>query len=149
MSAHWLLVVALGPLAAAGDDTLEKAKAKDLAAFQGEWRVHWVERDGEKIELGADAIYTIKGNKWLLRDREISAISIDPSCNPKLLDLTRLIGDDRKGFKMEGIYKIEGDTMVWCCYTGEGTKQRPQEFRAERGWDGTVYYMKRVKRTKD
>jgi hypothetical protein len=50
---------------------------------------------------------------------------------------------------MEGIYKIEGDTMVWCCYTGEGVKQRPQEFRAPRGWDGTVYHMTRVKRAKE
>jgi len=149
MNPRWLLVLALGPLTAAADDALEKAKAKDLAAFQGEWRVRWVERDGEKIELDADAVYTIKGNKWLQGDREISSIEIDPSYNPKLLDLTRLIGDEKKGFKMEGIYKIEGDTMVWCCYTGEGSKQRPQEFRAEPGWDGTVYHMTRVKRAKD
>jgi uncharacterized protein (TIGR03067 family) len=149
MNARWLLVLALGPLTAAADNTLERAKAKDLAAFQGEWRVRWVERDGEKTELGAEAVYTIKGNKWLLGDREISSIAIDPSCNPKLLDLTRLIPDQRKGFKMEGIYKIEGDTMVWCCHTGEGVKQRPTEFRADRGWDGTMYHMTRVKRAKD
>jgi uncharacterized protein (TIGR03067 family) len=148
MNARWLLVLALGPLTAA-DDALEKAKAKDLAAFQGEWRVGWVERDGEKIELGPDAVYTIKGNKWLLGGREISSIEIDPGTNPRLIDLTRLINDGKKGFKMEGIYKIKGDTMVWCCFTGEGVKQRPREFRAERGWDGTVYHMTRVKRAKD
>jgi uncharacterized protein (TIGR03067 family) len=154
MNARWLLVLALGPLPAAADVTSEMAKAKDLAAFQGEWLVRWVERDGEKIELGADelgaeAVYTIKGDKWLLGDREISSIEIDPGYNPKLLDLTRLIGDEKKGFTMEGIYKIEGDTMVWCCYTGEGAKHRPLEFRAERGWDGTVYHLTRVKRAKD
>src|SRR5262249_21999194 len=120
MNARWFLVLALAPLTATADEPLKKAKAKDLAAFQGDWHVQWVERDGKKVELGADAVYTIKGNKWLLGDREISSIEIDPSCNPKLLDLTRLIDDQRKGFKMEGIYKIEGDTMVWCCYTGEG-----------------------------
>jgi uncharacterized protein (TIGR03067 family) len=149
MNAQWLLVLALGPLLAAADDTSAKAKAKDLAAFQGEWRVAWVERDGEKIELGEDAVYTIKGSRWLKGGQEISAIAIDPGYTPKLLDLTRLVGDARKGFKMEGIYKIEGDTMVWCCYTGEGVKQRPQEFRAPRGWDGTVYHMTRVKRAQE
>ena len=149
MNVQWLLVLALGLLPVAADDVSDKANAKDLAAFQGDWRVTWIETDGEKTELDEDAVYTIKGNKWLKGKQAISSIVIDPSCTPKLLDLTRLIDNAKKGVKMEGIYKIEGDTMVWCCYTGEGTKQRPQEFRAERGWDGTVYYMKRVKRTKD
>jgi uncharacterized protein (TIGR03067 family) len=149
MKALWLLVLALAPLTAGADDGSERAKAKDLAAFQGEWRVVWVERDGEKTELGADAVYRIKGNTWLLGDREISSIDIDPGFDPKLLDLTRLVDDARKGFKMEGIYKIEGDTMVWCCHTGEGAKQRPTEFRARQGWDGTVYHMTRVKKPKD
>jgi uncharacterized protein (TIGR03067 family) len=146
MNARWLLVLALGPVTGAAGDALDEPKAKDLAAFQGEWRVEWVERDGEKIELDADAVYTIKGNKWLSGKREISSIEIEPGCTPKLIDLTRLVADAKKGLKMEGIYKIDGDTMVWCCYTGEGTKQRPTEFRARRGWDGTVYYMRRVQR---
>ncbi len=50
---------------------------------------------------------------------------------------------------MEGIYRIEGDLMAWCMHTGEAAKQRPLEFRAPRGWDGTVYHMTRVKRAKD
>jgi uncharacterized protein (TIGR03067 family) len=149
MSALWLLVLTLAPLTTAADDASAKAKAKDLAAFQGQWRVLWIEQDGEKTELGPEAVYTIKGNKWCVGDREISSIEIDPSFSPKLLDLTRLIADQRKGFKMEGIYKIDGDTMVWCCYTGEGTKQRPQEFRAPQGWDGALYHMTRLKPAQD
>jgi uncharacterized protein (TIGR03067 family) len=149
MNAQLFLALALGLLTLTADDDSEKAKSKDLAAFQGEWRVTWIERDGEKIEQDANAVYTIKGNKWLRGDREISSIEIDPSYTPKLLDLTRLIDDARKGFKMEGIYKIDGDTMEWCCYTGEGTKQRPQEFRAPQGWDGTLYHMTRVKPGKE
>ena len=149
MHARWLLVLILSPLTATADDTPDKAKAKDLASFQGEWRMVSLERDGEKIELNEDAVYTIKGNKWMSGDLEISAIEIDPGFTPKLLTLTRLIDDARKGFKMEGIYKIDGDTMVWCCYTGEGTKQRPQEFKAPKDWDGTVYHMTRVKREKE
>jgi uncharacterized protein (TIGR03067 family) len=149
MNRRLLVTSAVCLLAVAADDAAERAKAKELAAFQGEWRVNWIERDGEKIELDEDAVYTIKGNKWLRGGREISSIEIDPGFNPKLLDLTRLIDDARKGFKMEGIYKVDGDTMEWCCYTGEGVKERPQEFRAPRGWDGTVYHMTRVKRAKE
>ena len=149
MNAQLLPALALGLLMVAADDAAEKAKAKDLAAFQGEWRVTWIERDGEKIELDDDAVYAIKGNKWLKGGREISSIEIDPSCTPKLLNLTRLVDDAKKGFKMEGIYKIDGDTMVWCYYTGEGIKNRPQRFRAPKGWDGTVSHMTRVKRAKD
>jgi hypothetical protein len=51
MYAQPLLVLALGLLTVAADDALDKAKAKDLAAFQGQWRVRWIERDGEKIEM--------------------------------------------------------------------------------------------------
>src|SRR5262245_17877659 len=147
MTAQLLLVI--GMLTVAADDAAEKAKAKELAACQGEWRVNWIERDGEKIEMDEDAVYTIKGNKWLMGDREISSIEIDPSLMPKILDLTRLVNDTRKGVKMEGIYKIDGDTMEWCCFTGEGVKERPQEFRAPKGWDGTLYHMTRVKRGKE
>jgi len=147
MRSHWLLALTVGLLTAAAD-TPEQAKAKELAALQGDWRVDWVERDGERVELDADAVYTIKGDKWLKGDREISAIAIDPGYTPKLLDLTRLVDDARKGVKMEGIYKIDGDTMVWCCHTGEGTKERPEEFRAPRGWDGVVYHLTRVKTSK-
>jgi uncharacterized protein (TIGR03067 family) len=148
MNTRLVFALVLGPLAVAADDAAEKRKAKDLAAFQGEWRVNWIERNGERVDLDEDAVYTIQGDKWLKGDREISRIEIDPSFTPKVLDLTRLIDDARKGLKMEGIYKVEGDTMEWCCYTGEGTRERPQEFRAPKGWDGTVYHMTRVKRPK-
>jgi uncharacterized protein (TIGR03067 family) len=145
MSPQLLLALALG-LGAAADGAPGKAKAKDLAAFQGEWRIDWVERDGEKTELGEDAVYTIKGNKWLKGDQEITSIEIDPGFMPKLLDLTRVVADAKKGTKMEGVYRIiDGDTMEWCCHTGEGTKQRPAEFRAPKGWDGTLYHMTRVR----
>jgi len=39
--------------------------------------------------------------------------------------------------------------MLWCCYTGEGDTPRPQEFRAPRRWDGTLYHPTRVKGPKD
>jgi uncharacterized protein (TIGR03067 family) len=149
MNARWLLVLAIAPLTAGVDDNSERAKAKDLAALQGEWRVTWIERDGERTELDEDAVYTIKGKKWLKGDREITAIEIDPGFTPKLLDLTRLVDDGKKGVKMEGIYRIDGDTMEWCCYTGEGTKQRPTEFKAPKGWDGTLYHMTRVQKPGD
>jgi uncharacterized protein (TIGR03067 family) len=149
MNARWLLVLAFGPLAAAAGDPPEKAKAADLAAFQGDWRVVWVERDGERVEADEDAVYTVKGSQWSRGGRAISAIEIDPGYSPKLLDLTRLIDDANKGVKMEGIYTLDGDTMEWCCYTGAGAKERPQEFRAPKGWDGTVYHLERVKRPKD
>jgi uncharacterized protein (TIGR03067 family) len=148
MSSQLLLALALGLVTAPGDDASDKAKAQDLAAFQGVWRVDWIERDGEKTELDEDAVYTIKGNKWLKGDREISSIEIDPGLMPKLLDLSRLVDDVRKGSKIEGIYKIDGDTMQWCCYTGDGTKQRPTEFRAPKGWDGTLYHLTLVRRDK-
>ena len=106
-----------------GRRRLGQSEGERPHCISGRLADHWIERDGEKTELDEDAVYTIKGNKWLKGDREISSIEIDPSFMPKFLDLTRLVDDERKGSKMEGVYKLDGDTMEWCCYTGDGTKQ--------------------------
>src|SRR5262245_66562272 len=89
MRSHWLLALTVGLLTAAAD-TPEQAKAKELAALQGDWRVDWVERDGERGELDADAVYTIKGEKWLKGEREVRAIAQDPGSTAELLERHRV-----------------------------------------------------------
>lgn len=115
--------------------------------MQGEWRLAWFERDGVKteVEFADQMTYTIKGNKWLNKGIEIFYLEIDAECDPKILDLTLLVGKN-KGHKAEGIYKIDGDTMVWCWYDREGVKERPLEFSAKRGSSRIVLGYSRMKR---
>ena len=144
MNARWLLALALCPLAALAGEKGDVSKKKDLGAFQGQWKVQWVEREGEKIALDREVIYTIRGSKWLYQDRELCSLGLDPRCNPKLLNLTSLDGDS-KGVTTEGIYKIENDLLTWCWYVEGGVKKRPTEFRAAPGSNCLVYSFIRVK----
>ncbi len=146
MNVRWLLLLALGPLATTGGAG-KNSKDKDLAAMQGDWALAWLERRGEKIPIERPAILTIRGKKYLYGKRELLSLKIDPGFSPKLIDLTILAPEDEaKGTTLEGIYKIEGDTMVWCFYAGEGVKQRPLEFRTAPGSGLIIHGFKRAKR---
>ena len=120
------------------------ATRKEFEALQGQWTLEWGERNGEKVTFPARAIFTIKGNKYCFGDKEMIVLKIDPTCQPKLLDLTFVDPDDlAKGQTAEGIYRLDGDSMVWCWYTGEGVKQRPLDFKTERGSELVIYGFKR------
>jgi RNA polymerase sigma factor (sigma-70 family) len=127
---------------------------KALAALQGDWQLQWFEQEGEKwtYKLGADGwalqrfenegakgspkrTYTIRGNKLYEGNDEKALLKVDPTCTPKLLDITFTDPADlTKGRAAEGIYKIEGDSMLWCYSMDfEGVKQRPGVFRAAKG----------------
>lgn len=54
---------------------------KDLDAFQGQWKVLWVEGEGQKIERRT-AIFTLRGKKLLIDDHEDASLEIDPTCSP-------------------------------------------------------------------
>ncbi len=134
-------------LAACATPLQEGAVKKDLDAMQGDWTLRWGEREGQQVDFPPGHVYTIRGDKYCLKDRELVRLKLDPTCNPKLLDLTFVDEDDAaKGQTAEGIYKLEGDTMVWCWYTGDGVKQRPVEFKPEKGSERLVYRFVRVKR---
>ena len=90
---------------------------------------------------------TVKGDQWIVsrqgQDREQKyTIKIDPSQNPKTLDLTNIAGNME--FPSLGIYRLEGDTITLCRTTETGDIDRPREFKTTPE-DGILVVWKRAK----
>lgn len=145
-----LLVALLAVTSSGLEDPPKKGEdlaRKDLEAMQGMWQLSWGERNGRKFDFPGGREFTIRGNKYCFGDQELMLLKLDPSCNPRLLDMIIVDKDDgARGQTVEGIYKIDGDTMVWCWYLGDGVKQRPLEFKTAPNSGRVIYGYARVKR---
>jgi uncharacterized protein (TIGR03067 family) len=79
----------------------------------------------------------IEGDKWRAYSGGTFTFKIDPTKNPKQLDL---YVTDTGVATYPGIYKIEGDTLTICRWDvsqgardGDGVRKRPTEFKAGKG----------------
>jgi uncharacterized protein (TIGR03067 family) len=113
----------------AADEPAKDVK-KELDKLQGEWTMVSMETRGRKFpdeEVGRYKL-TIKDDQWIVTSgsqETKQAIKIDPSKDPKTLDLTFKVGDQER--LSRGIYKLEGDTLTLCRTQGE--RERPKEFK--------------------
>jgi len=122
----------------------EKSDA-DLKAIGGTWTPVSLEIAGEMRdatnEPGALPA-TFKDGKVLLNNEEIFTYKLDASTDPKIIDLAKLQDPD-KDQVLEGIYKFEGEMLVICLWTGQGTKARPAEFSTKAGDNFVLVTLKR------
>ena len=154
------LVIGLGISLAGGQRPVlaqspgEDAVKKELAKFQGTWRVTEVEENGEEAPAdflrAAKGTVTVKENKHTLKWGDKSegtvTITIDPTTEPKRYDMTIAEGP-QKGQVLQGIYKLEGDTWKYCQdKTGKG---RPTEFSGKAGSGWVLVIMKKAKLESD
>lgn len=124
-----------GPIAtcflilALGADPLSDAAKKELKKLEGEWIVKSIENSEGKQDAGDELItLTFAGTKvsafpWN-QDSEI--VALDPTANPKTVDM-KVVRKGREDIIGEGIYKINGDTLVLVTYQGKD-KKRPTSF---------------------
>lgn len=134
-----LLVLACG--VAAAD---EKTDA-DNKAIAGTWTPVSLEMAGEKRDASSEPgalPATFKDGKVSLNDKEVFSYKIDASTDPKIIDLTKL-EDPEKDQVLEGIYKFDGEMLVICLWTGQGTKARPSEFSTKAGDNFVMVVLKR------
>jgi len=132
---------------------LEEEARKDLARLQGVWLYASSEKDGKPdpagprvfarlefkgTELTQTVEHPVDGRLYL-----ISAIRLDTSASPRLLDITRT-GKLQKGLSWEGIYALEGDTLKICLCQTPGLKERPTEFNAPEGSNRRVLALTRA-----
>jgi uncharacterized protein (TIGR03067 family) len=118
-----LLSVALSPALAA--DPKEEMKA-----FQGEWRLTGMESDGERRDApdGDGATIVFEGDKLFVGGEEKFTFKIDPTCDPKIIDVIRV---DDKDQVLEGIYRFDGKKLTICLHGASAVKMRPLKFGEE------------------
>jgi uncharacterized protein (TIGR03067 family) len=130
-------VLALGPVRTeARAEPLPEDAKRELERLQGEWVVKSWERAGEKTEFERNdetPVVQIKGARWFEKGLEYGEFVVfDSRSDPKCFDLKETTGQVNFGQEtecpvLEGIYKIDGDTLTICIHQGND-KQRPVSF---------------------
>lgn len=121
----------------------------DAKALQGAWKgERFTEGNGkdgargEKVDfVFKDGTLTgAKGNASV-----IGAATFTVAEDGKSIDATGTSGGYR-GKTYQGILKLEGDTLTWCCSGAAGKNQkRPADFRADAGQAHYLIILQRQK----
>jgi uncharacterized protein (TIGR03067 family) len=138
LAAFWLWA-----LAAADPD--RQAITKGLEDFQGTWTVVSMEENGKMLsqERLKKIKLTIKGERFTFEtavDSHDGLYKIDPTTNPKTLDIHVARGDE-KGKVYLVIYKFEDGRMIQCMRLDN--KKRPGEFTGKAGSGNLLEIWKR------
>jgi uncharacterized protein (TIGR03067 family) len=140
------LLVLTGVLLIAADD----AAKKDLDKFQGAWDAVAIEFNGKDLlNDGVKLRFTFKGNKATVdgdedvkKDYAAFTFKLDPSTNPKCIDMTISAGE-QKDSVIEGIYEFKGDELRLCAKTT--ARERPAKFASPEGENIALMTLKRIK----
>jgi uncharacterized protein (TIGR03067 family) len=140
------VLVACVPLAmAAEEDDLKK----ELAKFQGTWEATAVTDAGQKspAENAAAIRIIFKGDEYtqLIQGQEVEKgkLKIDPSKNPKTIDLDIQSGES-KGLKQFGLYAFEGEKQI-VCLAQPGVEKRPGKLESTAANEALLFVLKKVK----
>jgi uncharacterized protein (TIGR03067 family) len=124
-----LLAVAAGfVLLVAGQDN-DAAIKKDKELLQGTWKIESLENEQGKKEDLQGATLTFSGDKVEFKkgdELKKASYTINPAGKPKEIDLK----PEDKDITMQGIYRIEKDTLTICMVQGPNAA-RPTEFTAK------------------
>ena len=103
-----------------------------LRALEGEWQVASLEIDGAALPA-AGARILIDGDRFRTESAEATyegVLTIDVEAAPPRLDIAFVSGPEA-GHTSEGIYQLEGDTLVLCL--GLVGSSRPAAFETAKG----------------
>lgn len=124
--------------------------AKDAASIVGEWvgekavaggKDRPVPEGGITFTFTADGKLSVKEGP---RERaDTGTYTTDPKKNPAEIDI--IPPADKKDPTIQGIYKLDGDTLTLCFGRGMGGG-RPTKFESPEGSDVMLMTLKRVKK---
>ena len=130
---------------------VDAAKA-DLDRLQGSWACTHIEI-GEKLvppegyasSKDGLAAPIIRGDAWMEAKgrgdlKTFYTIKLKPSADPKQVELVHADGE-----VLDGIYKVEGDTLTFCLVVAENVPIRPTRFATKKGLPLMLISYKRKK----
>lgn len=145
--AAMVVVLAFAGAAACQDKEVPKA-------LEGKWTITKMIKRGAEVKLDANRIdetrMTIANGRLTYGIERGGAprtfrIKVDTAQKPAHIDLTAE-GGDFKGQTMEGIYQLDGDTLI-LCLPHDRNKDRPDAFEAKGAGNPSrlLFYLKRDK----
>ena len=118
----------------------------DQTKFQGTWQRVSILDDGKAVEGAEKGSVAFSGNEYTLKDgntvKSKGIYKLDESKSPKEFDVMPGAGP-YKGKTLKGIYKLDGDQLVYCIAGPD--LDRPKEFASPAGSKLRLYTNKRVK----
>jgi uncharacterized protein (TIGR03067 family) len=149
----WFMVVGMTvAMMVLGGAAADEPKAGEEAAvrqLQGVWRLESVTVNGRKqegidLDMFRRMTLTIDKNRAVQKanDAPISTyeMTFDASKDPRTFDAKAVEGFG-KGEVYKGIWKVEGDTLLWCF----SQKVRPKKFESKDDTDVTLIVHNRQK----
>ncbi|AWM36894.1 hypothetical protein GobsT_52360 [Gemmata obscuriglobus] len=126
---------------------LSPAAKKEVEKLQGKWKLIKGARAGkeyEHTEGDPELVVEFKGRTWVLNGVEKAEIvALDPSTDPKCLDLKSQEKARGDNVVDEAIFRLDGDALIVCLYQGSG-KSRPSSFDIPKDKDTILVVLKRV-----
>lgn len=142
-----LLVLAVVGLLAADAPRDDVKKEKDK--IQATWQCTSAETNGRKApEADIQSLKLIFSGEeftFKIQDGDIKGVvkMHDTTTDPRVIDLDFKVGPIRG--TLEGIYKVDGDTLTLCLYSMPDVQQRPGEFATKEGSNHFLFVFKREK----
>jgi uncharacterized protein (TIGR03067 family) len=125
--------------------------AKDGPGIVGEWVGEKAVAGGKELPVpkGGIAFTFTADGKLTVREGErekadTGTYKADPKKDPAELDIVPPA--DKKEPTVQGIYKVDGDTLTLCFARGKAGAARPTKFEAPEGSDVIMITLKRVKK---
>jgi uncharacterized protein (TIGR03067 family) len=124
---------------------------KELKQLEGTWVVETMIGGGKDFYADGQpkAVVVFKGDKARIEGNELLqklytsfTIKVDPTTNPKCMDMVITEGS-MKGMVVECIYEVKGDELKMCARLGGN--ERPSKFESPEGTPIVLAVAKRQK----
>lgn len=129
------------------------AEDKKAVKLDGTYLIVGIEAGGEKLpdefvtkQPEAERILTIKGDKIISMKNgkeDPATFKIDGSKKPAEITITNKKGD--KDETIQGIFKVDGDTLTICAIESDKAADRPKEFKTSKDTKSLILILKKQK----